>query len=311
MPDTRKFHRQSEAALLFVVLVWGINFAVVKSVLQILHPHVLNAFRFVFAATALGALYVHRRRRLGLPLLQPLRDHALQLAGLGILGSVVYQILFILGLNNTTAGNASLIMASSPLWTAVTGYVFGFESLRRSSWLALLVVLAGAVVVAAGGAHEIDFSSRTFRGNIIMIGAAICWGAYTAFSKPALQYVSATGLAFLSLLFALPILFGIAVPHLADVPWREITTLHWAAIVYSGALSIGVSIAIWSNAVDKVGASETAVFGNLVPIVAVLSSFLLLGESIHAAQVAGGALVIGGVVAMRRARRPTIRVSPG
>jgi drug/metabolite transporter (DMT)-like permease len=216
---------------------------------------------------------------------------------------VCYQILFILGLNGTTAGNASLIMASSPLWTAVTGYLFGLEALRRSSWIALVVVLAGAAVVAAGGANELDLSSRTFRGNLIMVGAAICWGSYTAFSKPALKYVSATGLAFLSLLFALPILFGIAIPHLDSVPWHEVKPIHWVAIVYSGALSTGISIAMWSNAVDKVGASDTAVFGNLVPIVALTSSYLLLGESIYLAQVVGGALVIGGVVTMRRARR--------
>ncbi len=303
MPDTpdRPTWR-SEAALLFVVMVWGINFPIVKAVLEIMHPHVLNTFRFIVSATVLGSLYALHRRRLGKPLFEPLRRRAREIAGLGILGFLFYQFCFIVGIDFTTAGNAALIMATAPLWTAVTGYVFGLETLPRSSWAALMIVLAGSVVIVLGGSNGVHFGSNTFIGNLIMLAAAVFWGSYTALSKPMLSYVSPTGLTFLSLLFALPFLFGLGIPYYGETRWADIRWIHWAAILFSGGLSTGLTIAIWNNAIDRVGASNTAVYGNLVPLIALGSSFWLLGEPVRLAQIVGGLMVIVGLLLMRRAR---------
>lgn len=301
MPDS-KHHWRAEWALLFTILVWGLNFPVVKAVLQIMHPHVLNALRFVVSAIVLGGSYVYHRHRLGLPLWKPLRDHPLQIAALGILGFVFYQLCFIVGLDYTTAGNAALIMASSPLWTALVGRAFRTERLAGASWVALLIVLAGTCVVVIGGSTEISFGSDTFIGNLIMLVAAVFWGAYTAFSKPVLGYLSPTGLTFLSLLFALPFLFGIAIPFYGETDWGGVRPIHWLAILFSGGLSTGLAITLWNNAIRVVGASNTAVYGNLVPLLALAFSYVLLGENIYVAQVVGGALVIGGLLVMRRAR---------
>src|SRR5690606_40284549 len=76
----------------------------------------------------------------------------------------------------------------------------------------------------------------------------------------------------------------------------------WAAILFSGGLSTGLTIAIWNNAIDRVGASNTAVYGNLVPLIALGSSFWLLGEPVRLAQIVGGLMVIVGLLLMRRAR---------
>lgn len=310
MPYSKQ-HWRAEAALLFTILVWGLNFPVVKAVLEIMHPHVLNALRFVVSALVLGGLYVVRRRKAGLPLWQPLREHPLQIGALGILGFVFYQLSFIVGLDYTRAGNAALIMASAPLWTAVVGRAFGTERLAGASWLALVVVLVGTFVVVVGGSKEVHFGSDTFVGNLLMLGAALFWGAYTAFSKPVLQYLSPTGLTFLSLLFGLPFLFGIAIPHYGDTAWENVELIHWAAILFSGGLSTGLAIALWNNAIHEVGASNTAVYGNLVPLLALGFSYVILGENIYLAQIVGGALVIGGLLIMRRAGRADSVVGSG
>lgn len=298
----RQHDWRAEGALLFTVLVWGLNFPVVKAVLEFMHPHVLNALRFVVSGAVLGGIYVYYRRKAGLSLWQPLRDHPVQIAALGILGFVFYQFCFIIGLDFTTAGNAALIMASAPLWTAVVGRAFRTEHLARASWAALLIVLIGTCVVVLGGSNEIHLGSSTFVGNLIMLGGAVFWGAYTAFSKPVLSYLSPTGLTFLSLLFALPFLFGLAVPYYGETVWSDVRPIHWLAILFSGGLSTGLAIALWNNAVHVVGASNTAVFGNLVPLIALAFSYALLGERIYIAQILGGALVIGGLLLMRRAR---------
>jgi drug/metabolite transporter (DMT)-like permease len=294
---------KNEATLLFVIVVWGLNFPVVKAVLATMHPHALNAVRFVASAGVLGGLYAQQVRRTGRPFFEPLRRHFWAIAGLGLLEFVVYQLCFIIGLDRTAAGNAALIMASSPLWTALVGRLFGLEALNRGSWIGLFVVLAGAVVIVLGGGKEVDFSSETFVGNLFMLGAAVCWGSYTAFSRPVLRTVSAIGVTFLALLFGLPFLFGIALPYLGDVRWGAMTAWTWIALLFSGGISTGLAIALWNRAIHQVGASHTAVFGNLTPLAALLFSYVLLGEAITRVQVTGGALILGGLVWMRYTRR--------
>ena len=116
MPATNRVSWKHEGMLLFVVLIWGINFPIVKSALGLMHYHVFNSFRFVVAVIVLGVTYYYRRAKLGQPFWEPLRLYGKQIALLGLLGYVVYQWCFIIGINITTAGNAALIMASSPLF---------------------------------------------------------------------------------------------------------------------------------------------------------------------------------------------------
>lgn len=293
---------KSEFLLLFVVLVWGLNYPVVKSVLGVMHPHALNALRFTVSAAVLGGIYVHRARASGEALAAPLRVYLWPIAGLGLLNFVLYQFCFIVGLDHTKAGNAALIMASSPLWTGIVGAAFRMETLGRAAWAGLVVVFAGAVVIVVGGGQEVDFGSDTFVGNLLMLAGALFWGSYTALSRPVLRHVTPTGLSFLSLLFALPFLFALALPHLGDIAWARVSAWTVLAILFSGGLSVGLTITLWARAVRLAGASHTAVYGNLVPVIALLASALFLGEGITAVQVTGGALIIGGLLWMRRTR---------
>lgn len=295
-------HWGTDAALLATVLVWGVNFPVLKAALAVMHPHVINAFRFMFSAVVLGSIYVVRQRQTGDGVLAPLRHRLREIVGLGLLGYVFYQLCFIIGINNTKAGSAALIMASSPLWTALVGYLFGLERLARAAWLGLLLSLLGTVVVILGGAQEVEFGGNALFGNLMMVAASVLWGSYTALSRPVLRGLSPSALSFFGVVVALPILWGLALPYAGTVVWERVDLWVWAAIVFSGGLSTGLAVIVWALAVKRVGASQTAVWGNLVPFVAVLASFLLLAETVGPAQLLGGLLIIAGVVVMRRVR---------
>lgn len=298
-----------EAALLFVVAIWGANFVVVKAVLPLMHPHALNLIRFAFSTAVLGGLYVAEQRRRGQPLLEPLRRHFWAILALGLLGYVFYQLCFILGLDRTTAGNAALIMASAPVWTAIVARLFGYEVLSLRAWVGLMVALLGTVLVIVGGPQEVDLGGSTLAGNLIILGAAVFWGAYTAFNKPLLASVSPTGLAFLGLLFGYPILIALGLPHLDAVAWERVTGWTWLALVYSGGLSTGWSIVLWNWAVQQVGPSSTAVYGNLVPFVAVFTGALFLHEPVTLLQVGGGGVLLAGMLLLRRARHLAVVAS--
>ena len=136
-----------EAALLATVLVWGINFAVIKLALAELPPYVVNALRFAVSAVALGLAHWATSRPL--PEAEggdgrgrsrfwlPMQVAPWRIVGLGLLGYVGYQVSFILGVNLTTAGTAGLIIGSAPALTALFARLFGIERLSPAAWAGL------------------------------------------------------------------------------------------------------------------------------------------------------------------------------
>ena len=291
-----------ELILLATIVVWGLNFPVLKAALGIMHPHVVNAFRFSVSVVVLGGLYFLQEHRLGRRPFEPYRHRPLQIVTLGLFGFVVYQLSFIIGVDNTSAGTAALIMASAPIWTAVVGRALGIEKLGRGAWMGLLVTLVGTVIVVVAGSKHVALGPNALFGNLMILVASVCWGTYTALSKPMLQHVTPSGLAFLGLIPALPILLAVGLPYFGTVEWAEVDGWIWAAIFFSGALSSGLAFVTWSLAVKNLGSSHTAAYGNLVPVVALVFGYVLLSEPVTVGQISGGSIVLTGLYVMRRSR---------
>lgn len=289
--------------LLLTVVVWGVNFPVIKIVLEEVHPVIVNAIRITLSTILLGVVYINRQshRRSDLPAV--IRANGWRILGLGLLGHGFYQLAFIFGLNFTTSGNAALIMASAPFWTAVAGAKIGFDRLPPVAWLGLIVTIVGTAGVVVGGQRVVSLGADTLVGNLIMVGASAGWGLYTALSKPLLGKISPLGLTFLTMLCAPPIFWLLSIPYLGDVAWASFDIRIWGALLYSGALSTGLAYVLWNRAIKYVGASYTAGYGNMVPLIALVSGYLMLGEPIFVLQLVGGAMIIGGLVIMQRSRR--------
>ncbi len=297
---------RSDLALLLTVLIWGLNFPIIKVALVPMPPFVVNALRFAASAAVLGALHAWETRGRPGAFLAPLREHPWTVVGLGLLGYVGYQLLFIVGVDATSAGSAALIIASAPVWTAVLAQLLGVERLPLPAWGGLGLSLLGTVLVILAGVGAAAFSEDTLFGNVLMLGSAVAWAAYTVLSRPLLGTgISATGLAFFGIAVSLPILWGLGLYDLGGVDWSGVDWKVWGALLFSGALSTGLAYGFWNAAVQRVGPSQTAIYSNLVPVVALASGALLLGEPVTPFQLLGGALILGGLFLMRRARRRT------
>ncbi len=275
----------------------------VKIVLEIMHPHVMNIFRLLAAAAVLSWIYWRRTRTAGTAFWGPLKTSPKAIIRLTLVGWVFYQAAFIIGLDYTSAGNGAIIMSSAPIWTALLSLVMGTERLSFQAWLGLFVSIIGTATVVAFGTAEISLSSDLLIGNTVILGAAILWGCYTALTKPVVQHHSPLALTVIALNLSLIPLAILAIPYWGETDWASMNGLYWFAVFFSGALSTGVAIVFWNNAVLNLGASHTAAFGNLVPLIALVSGFLVLGDPILPAQLLGGTLIIGGLVVMRWARK--------
>ena len=88
-------------------------------------------------------------------------------------------------------------------------------------------------------------------------------------------------------------------PHLRSTQWMTVSGRTWAALVYSALFALGVAYTIWYAAVREIGSARTAVYSNVIPLVAMLTAVLFLGEPLGARKLVGAAAVLGGVALTR------------
>lgn len=304
MPTAARFSRH-EAALLGTILIWGANFPIFKGALVGLHPHLANALRFVFAVIVLTGVYVYRTPHPWPTFVYTVKHYGWTLFGLTFLGYILYQLAFVVGVSQTSAGSAALLMATSPLWTALLGHVTRVERLPAKTWGGLLASMSGAMVVVGSAAS--GSTQDTLLGNGLMLAAAILWGAYTVLSRPLLGKLSPVVISYVEIVMALPFLFLIAIPFTDLASVSTVSWGTWGALMYSGALSIGVAFILWNAAVQKLGPGQTVIYANLTPFVALMFSAWLLNEVIRPTQLLGGALIVSGLIYVKLSRSPLPR----
>ena len=128
----------------------------------------------------------------------------------------------------------------------------------------------------------------------------LLWASYTAWARKLLATFSSMELTALSTIYgALPMMLW-SVPFFFLQEWRAATAAGWGGIVFSGIFSITIAYFLWNEGVLRVGAARTAVFSNLIPVFAVITGVVFLGESVQPVQLVGAACVIAGIVLTRR-----------
>src|SRR5690606_5882653 len=95
-------------------------------------------------------------------------------------------------------------------------------------------------------------------------------------------------------------IFLIGIPALRSQPWEEVGAAAWGGLLYSALLSIGLAYLIWYRGVERLGSARTAIYSNLTPVIALAAGALWLGERLTLLAVLGVALVLGGLVLVRR-----------
>jgi drug/metabolite transporter (DMT)-like permease len=148
-------------------------------------------------------------------------------------------------------------------------------------------------------------------GDLLILAACLCWALYTVGLRKIGADISPLRVTALTTYAGTPGLLILAWPQLRAAPWTDLSAGTWFGLLYSGVLGIGVAYVLWSYAVRGIGGSRTAVYNSLIPLVAGVVAWLVLGERPGSGQLAGAALVITGLVVSQRDRTPlSPRVAP-
>lgn len=226
----------------------------------------------------------------------------LRLVGLGLLGNAVYQLLFITGVARTSAGNASLLLSTTPVWTALLSTAARHETLPPRVWQGIALAVVGMVFIVVGG-EGLDLAGGTLAGDLLMVGAAVTWAAYTVGSHPMIRRYGAMQVTAWTLWAGTPVVVLMGIPWLGEIRRDALTPVTGVAVVYAGVLAVGVAYLLWNRGVRALGNARTAIYSNTVPIVALAAGWVLLGEVPTGLQLVGAAVILTGL-SRSRGRRP-------
>jgi drug/metabolite transporter (DMT)-like permease len=296
MPAARRWS-STDLLMLSVVLIWGINFPVVKVSLRSLSPMAFNSLRFILATGVMIAITRMRGESLRLD-----RRDILGVLVLGLAGHTAYQWLFIHGIALTSSANTSLLMATSPIFVALYSHLLGVERGNRIVWAGILLSFAGVGFLIAGGPNGLSLAGGATLGDLLVLLSATLWASYTVLSRPLLRHYSPIKLTTVAMMAGIPPLVLLSVPELLHQDWSAVPPAHWMGVIYSGLLSLAVAYTFWGTSVQRVGNARTAVYSNVVPIVTIAASWIILGDRLTLLQGIGAAVVLGGLLLTRQGR---------
>lgn len=286
--------RAAEAGLLLMVAIWAVNFSFIKVALAEIPPFGFNALRFPLAALLL-AMVLRTRGRLALPD----RADRGRIVALGVIGNVLYQLLFIAGMARSRAGNASLLLTGSPVFTAMLSAALGHERVRTAAWTGIAATAAGIALVVGSGEGGFRFGTATLAGDLMLVAASAIWAFYTVGARDLIRKYGSVAVTAWTLWVGAALLLLIGIPDLIGMD-RGPSLLAWAGVLYAGVLGIGVAYLLWYSAVRVLGNTHTSAFSNLTPVLAILVAWVWLAEVPNAWQVVGAVVILGGISVVRR-----------
>jgi drug/metabolite transporter (DMT)-like permease len=282
----RRFE-SADAMLVFANVLWSLNYATTKFALGEWQPLAFSLTRFALAGTAFSLIVLIHEGSLRIAR----RDWGLVLACAAV-GITLNQLSFNYSLTYTGAGNVALIMASAPAFAALFAAALRHEHVRRHHWVALLISLAGVTLVVEGGSEIAGF---TIKGDLLALGAAVTWAAYSVMLRPLFGHYSAARLSAVIILAGTVMLTPFAASQALSQDYASLSTLHVAAWAYSAVFPLLVTNLLYFHALRHIGAARATLYMYLQPFLGAAFAALLLGETLSGLQVAGGVVIVGGV----------------
>ena len=282
-------------AAILTILIWGTAFTATKVLLRSFGPIEILFFRL---SVAFPILYIAKPQKLALKD----KRHELLFAAAGFCGITVYQVLENYSLSFTMVANTSLIVATSPFFIAVLSMIFlKTEKQGFLFYIGFLSAITGIAIISFSGIAALRISPI---GDFLALGAAVSWALYSILTK----LISAHGYSVVQVtrrVFGYALLFLLPVLLFSDF-WSKLDMLiapvNLFTILYLGILSSAACFSAWNYAVKQLGAVRTSVYIYLVPVISVVTSSVVLGETITWLTAGGIALVLLGLFMSERGK---------
>jgi len=294
------------AAFVALALIWGVSFLLIKVTVQDMSPTALLLFRSASGFAALALIVLALRK----PLFGPgWRGRVVGFAIMALTNAVIPWVAIGWGEERISSGLASILNSTTTLWTAVLIYwVMPTERPTAINYVGVVVGFAGVVILVFPELASHGLSGDVL-GALAVVVASLSYAVNALYQRRKMRRVSifevSLGQLGAGVLFAIPL----AAPSLPSIHF------HWvsmAAVIGLGAIGTGVAYTLYYYVMNTLGAVRAAGVTYLVPVTAVFWGAFLLNETVSVSVVAGGIVILAGIllVNLRRAPRRESAVEP-
>lgn len=291
--------------LTLAMLFFSGNFIVGKSLAGEVPPFTMAFFRFF-----MGALFL-------LPIAFKEVTHHVPLwkaewkplLGLALTGIVLFNSMLYMSVNYTTAINAAIVDALTPVIAIVFGYFLIKERMTRSQSIGVVLSLIGVMYIITRGSLDVLITLSFNIGDIIMLVGVMFWALYSILIKQHGHKFPIYGGLVMTMIVGIIILFPLALyewmtqgfPHIAT--WPIVL-----ALLYIGLFPSALALLAWYKGVAAIGPAKASMFFNLVPLFTTILAVIFLNETFGWVQLIGGILVITGVYISTKKKKTTNRI---
>ena len=225
------------------------------------------------------------------------RKDQLSMAGLGYLGVAIGRTTFTFGVSLTSAANTGFIFATAPVWGLLFGFVLGLE---RPTWRGAAGVGLSILGIGVIFYEGLRLEGASLIGDLLVLLAAMGFGAYTVLSMRVLVRYSPLAVATYPILFGAPLVLLVSVPFFTRLEWEGVGMGAWAAVVFSAIFATAFAFSAWQTGVSRIGANRVLVYQYLISLTGVASGIVFFGEVLGFEKLLGGAVTLFGVYLARR-----------
>jgi len=277
------------AAALVTVVLWGSAFVAIRDAGRQLAPGSLALGRLLVSLVVLGAVAAIRREPL------PQRRDLLPIALFGVLWLGVYSVSLNAAERRVDAGTAAMLINTGPILIAILAGVFLREGFPRGLLTGCAVAFGGCLLIgiANGGS-----GAHGGLGIALLVLAAVAYAAAAVLQKSILGRVSPLQVTWLGFGAAAIACLPFAPGLVSDLHHARASGIGWT--VYLGVGPTALGFATWGYALRRMSAGRLASLVYLIPVVAILLGWAILGETPPWLAAAGGALCLAGVAIARR-----------
>ena len=284
---------------LFAVTVWGASFIATKVALRDVSPITVVWLRFAMGVVILGIAVTGRKQ-----LAWPRKNEWPYFALLGFLGITFHQWLQSTALTTSRASTTAWIVAATPVFMALLGWLALREKLGWLQVFGILIAALGVLtVVTDGNLAAVSLGRFGEPGDVLVLISSFNWAVFSVLSRrglashPAAQmmfYVMTFGWLFTSVLF-------FSGPNLGEIP--GLTLNGWLGVSFLGVFCSGLAYIAWYDSLQALPAAQLGAFLYLEPPIAVVVSALILAESFTWGALLGGGTILLGVWLVNRNHR--------
>jgi len=276
--------------LLMVMIVWGLNVVAVKYLVENFPPVMMQGLRI--GTAGLFAMLI-------LYFLKDLRKLTMKEWRFTILAAIFGQIghhsMLAIGLVNTTASNASLILGLIPLTTAIFAMIFLGDRLTMIRFIGILSGFGGVAFVVLNPDQSVSgMTSGDMFVFISMVSQAISFILIKKVTST-LSSKQLTGIMLIIGSISLIMISYIFEPE-SQLAFSISDKLVWIVFFSSAIIATGLGHFLFNAAIQKIGAGQTAIFNNFIPFFALLGAYFLLNEPLHLSQLIGFVFIVIGVL---------------